>query len=183
MILFLPIDIDLNDFNFVQFDKSKQLKSLNPYWDSTAISNDTITKNNFDRILNQLPFRQITRLSYKIQEKIVESHLDVHDLMTFEDNEFDHIKANEPAGYRLVIKGADDRLEIFNGKSWVTAYTPQTPCCYVINSTSARHRVKEDTGRQIIYVRGFLDIERHQALLQKSYNKYKKYAINAYEPN
>jgi hypothetical protein len=177
-ILFLPIDIDLTVLNFTQVDNSIKLESTyNPYWDSTIISEDTILKTGFDKVLNQLPFKKITVLTHKIQQRVVGPHVDVYPEMLFEDGEFEHIKQNEPSGYRIVIKGASDSIEVFNGKTWVTATTPTTPCCYVLNATTARHRVKEDLGRTMIYVRGFLDIDKHQELLNKSYSKYKDYAI------
>jgi hypothetical protein len=176
-ILFLPIDIDLSNFDFTQFDKSTELTAFNPYWDSSAISTDTIVKNKFNDILDQLPFATITTLTYKEQNGIVGDHVDVYPEMIFQPNELEHIKLNEPSGYRIVISGSTDAIEIFNGVEWVVARAPQTPCCYVLNSTSARHRIKEDVGRKIIYVRGFLNIEKHLELLKRSLEKYKDYAV------
>jgi len=176
-ILFLPIDIDLSNFDFTQLDNSTELKAFNPYWDSSLITENTIIKNGFNRILGQLPFTKITTLSYKIQKSVVGEHVDVYPAMTFEEDELDHIIANEPSGYRFVIKGATDSIEVFNGKEWVTAHLPTVPCCYVLNATSGKHRVKADADRRIIYVRGFLNESKHKALIEKSYNKYKDYAI------
>ena len=104
--------------------------------------------------------------------------MDVYPEMIFQPNELEHIKLNEPAGYRIVISGSTDSIEIFNGVEWVVARAPQTPCCYVLNSTSARHRIKEDIGRKMIYIRGFLNREKHLELLSKSYERYKDYAVN-----
>lgn len=177
-ILFLPIDINLLDVNFVQFDNSIKLTSTyNPFWDSTVISENTIAKNNFDRILQQLPFKKITVLTYKIQQRLVGPHVDVYPDMLFEDGELEHIKQHEPAGYRIVLLGESDSVEVFNGQQWVTAITPSVPCCYLLNSTIAKHRVKSDPGRTIVYVRGILDTDKHNRLIEKSYRKYKDYAI------
>lgn len=178
-ILFLPVDIDMSTFNFAQLDDSTKLRSYNPYWDSSSITEDTVIKNGFDKILSQLPFTKITTLTYKIQQRMVQDHVDVYPSMIFETGELEHIKANEPVGYRFVIHGANDRVEVFNGNSWVTAYTPTIPCCYLLDSTSARHRVKDDTDRRIIYVRGFVDEVKHKELVQKSYAKFKDYAIHS----
>jgi hypothetical protein len=177
LLLFLPIDIDMSGVNFTQFDKSVKLTAYNPYWESTQITKDTIVKNDFDKILNQLPFTEISVVTYKIQQSIVNSHVDVYPSMNFKDAELEHIRAHEPAGYRFVLNGNSDSVEVFNGQKWITAYTPNVPCCYLINSTMAKHRVKEDFGRTIIYVRGILDPEKHQSLITLSYNKYKDYAI------
>lgn len=176
-ILFLPIDIDLSNFDFTQLDNSTELTAFNPYWDSSLITEDTIIKNGFNRILDQLPFTKITTLSYKIQKGVVSEHVDVYPAMTFEEGELEHITTNEPSGYRFVIKGAKDSVEVFNGKKWVTAYSPAVPCCYVLNATSGKHRVIADADRRIIYLRGFLDESKHKALIEKSYIKYKNYAI------
>jgi hypothetical protein len=176
-LLFLPIDIDLSDVNFTQFDKSVKLTAYNPYWESTVITKETVIKNGFDNILDQLPFTDISVLTYKIQQKVVNSHVDVYPSMNFKEGELEHIRAHEPAGYRFVLSGASDSIEVFNGQEWVTAHTPSVPCCYLLNSTTALHRVKEDIGRTIIYVRGILDTVAHKHLIERSYSKYKDYAI------
>jgi hypothetical protein len=176
-ILFLPIDIDISGVNFNQLDKSSRLTYLNPYWDSTAITTDTVIKNNFDKILNQLPFTEITVINYKIQQRKVESHIDVYPELGIKQEELDHIRQNEPAGYRIVLNGDPNSVEVFDGQRWVNAVTPSVPCCYLLHSTGARHRVKEDIGRTIIYIRGILDTMKHQELIKRSLEKYKNYAI------
>ena len=173
-LLFLPIDINLSELEFSQKDRSIELREYNPYWSSTPVDDESILKNNFDKILNQLPFDQITTLTHKIQQKAVESHIDVYPSMTFKEKELLHIKENEPCGYRFVLKGLAESLEIFNGQEWVTA---GIPCCYLLNSTSGYHRVKEDLNRETIYVRGFINSEKHRKLINSSYEKYKEYAI------
>jgi hypothetical protein len=179
MILFLPIDIDLSNFDFNQFDNSRKLKAFNPYWDSSVITADTIFKNNFSGILQQLPFVKVTTLTHKIQKAAVGEHVDVYPEMKLSVEELDHIRQNEPSGYRIVLKGNTDRLQIFNGSEWVTAYTPTAPCCYLLNATAGVHRVLEDIDREIIYIRGFLDIDKHRELIKKSFEKYEQYAIQS----
>lgn len=183
-ILFLPIDIDLTNFNFAQFDKSTKVTSTyKTFWESTEISDNTIVKNNFDAVLQQLPFKKITVLTYKVQQRRVAPHVDVYPDMLLEPNELEHIKEHEPAGYRFVLSGAADSVEVFDGTKWITALSPTVPCCYLLNSTTAIHRVKSDPGRTIIYVRGILDTEKHNALIERSYNKYKDFAISEYVPS
>jgi hypothetical protein len=176
-ILFLPIDIDISGVNFTQLDKSIRLTSFNPYWESTAVTTDTVVKNNFDRILNQLPFTEITVITYKIQQRVVESHVDVYPALGIKQEELDHIQQNEPAGYRIVLSGATNSVDVFDGQQWRNAVTPSIPCCYLLHSTGAKHRVKEDIGRTIIYIRGILDTTKHQELINHSLKKYKNYAI------
>jgi hypothetical protein len=176
-ILFLPIDIDLSTLSFTQKDRSVQLTDFNPYWDSTPIDQNSIIENRFYDILNQLPFSKITTMTHKIQQKAVGKHVDVYPSMKFAPGEFEHIKANEPCGYRLVLKGKEDSLEIFDGSNWITAITPSVPCCYLLNSTVGHHRVKDDPNREIIYIRGFVNPERHKRLIEKSLEKYQDHAI------
>jgi hypothetical protein len=178
MLLFLPIDIDLTNFKFTQLDESIEIKAFNPFWHSSLITEDAKVKNGFGHILNQLPLTEITVLTYKKQKNIVNPHIDVFQPMSFKENELEHIRLNEPAGYRIVIKGATDSIEIFNGVDWVTAHIPTVPCCYLLNSTMAKHRIKEDIDRTTIYMRGFLDEKKHQELIKKSFEKYGSYAVN-----
>jgi hypothetical protein len=176
-LLFLPIDIDLTGFDFKQYDRSLENNQFNPYWDSTFISRDTIDKNNFDKILNQLPFTKITRLMFKTQKIAVGPHVDVMEKMILEDGEYDHISNNEPCGYRIVITGDRDKLNLKINDKFVTARLPSVPCCYVLNSTEALHSVDFDSYRETIYVRGFVDEIKNQTLLKKSLEKYKEFAI------
>lgn len=177
-ILFLPIDVDLSRLKFCKKDRSIQLKEYNPYWSSTPIDDDSIAKNNFNKILAQLPFTKITTLTHKIQQRKVEGHVDVYPSMTFEEGEYEHIKDNEPCGYRFVLQGSLTALKVFNGREYVIAKLPKTPCCYLLNSTQGKHSVDEDIGREIIYVRGFIDKEKHNELINRSMIKYQEYVIS-----
>ena len=175
--VFLPIDIDLKDFKFNQLDSSYVMTGWQPYWKTSMVSKDTIQENYLTNILDQLPFDKITRISYKVQKTKVLGHTDVHSDMNLEEGEWENIVNNEPAGYRIVISGKTDRLKVFDGKDWITAYLPKVPCCYLINSTDVRHMVLEDDNRELIYLRGFLNQEKHKMLLERSLRKYKDYAI------
>lgn len=177
-ILFLPIDIDLSDFEFEQTDKSQLIpKQWNPWWETTVISRATQVKNQLDRVLDQLPFKEITTITYKRQEEPVAEHVDVANWARLKPGELAHIQAHEPAGYRLVITGSDDALEVYTGREWIKAHTP-APGCYVINSTQGLHRVRADADRSLIYIRGILDSQAHSALVEKSLKKYGQWAIS-----
>ena len=177
-ILFLPIDLDLTDLKFQQAADSEQLISwFVAYWKTSLISRETRANTQLDRVLEQLPFEEITMLSYKLQEGTVDEHVDVHTEMNITSSELAHIRAHEPAGYRLIITGSDDALEVYNGKEWITAHTP-TPCCYLINSTVGRHKVRADADRSLIYIRGILDSQAHALLIEKSLKKYGKWSIS-----
>lgn len=173
----MPIDIDLLDLNFSKKSAGKRMTAFNPYWTTTIVSDNEANEAGLTQVLSQLPFDRITIVTHKVQEQPVGAHVDVYPNMIFEGNEYEHICNTEPAGYRILLKGNLDKLEVFNGRQWVTAQIPSSPGCYILNSTTALHRVNDDPGREIIYVRGFLNVERHKELLNRSYEKYKDCAI------
>jgi hypothetical protein len=176
-LLFVPIDIDTSDLKISFVEGRDVISKFNPYWDSTFIDDGVIKRNNLDRILDQLPITKIGNIQYKVQQRAVGSHLDVYPAMQFMEGELENIRDNEPSGYRILIKGSHDRLEIFDGKDWITARMPDIPCCYLIDSTAGHHRVKDDPDRTLIYVRAMLDREKHLALIAKSVDKFPDYAI------
>lgn len=176
-LLFLPIDIDLTNFKFYQNEEAEKNNLFNPWWNSTFISNKVIKENNFDLILNQLPVTKVTRLFYKTQRIAVDSHVDVMPQMKLDRNEFSHIKSNEPCGYRILINGGLDKLHIETKEGWKVAQLPHAPICYLINSTTLYHKVDHDPIRETIYIRGWIDKEKHDRLIAKSLEKFKEYAI------
>jgi hypothetical protein len=178
-LLFLPIDIDLTELNFQQLDNSKKSGSWQGYWDASFISNNTIEQTGFDKILNQLPLTKITRLFHKIQNKPVVSHLDCQEDMIYEEGEYEYLKNIEPGGYRVVLKGNPKALWVFDNKEWHNVILPSVPCCYVLNATACYHKLDADFERETIYMRGYVDQDRHQELLERSLEKYNNYAIRS----
>ena len=83
---------------------------------------------------------------------------------------------NETCGYRIVVKGKNDVLQLHQHKQ-ITCYKPYDTDCYVINHTGAVHSVTNDIGRITIYISGFIDREKHLKLLKRSMNKYSEYVI------
>ena len=179
-IFFLPLDIDVSNLKFTQEADSTKAGSWTDYWDSSFVSEKTSVESGLDQVLKQLPFTKITRIFHKVQTIAVPSHLDVQPKMIMEPGEMDHIKSLEPAGYRIVLKGQVDSLSIHNGKKWVRATLPSVPCCYILNSTSAYHKLKEDAGRETIYIRGYLDPVKHKELIDRSLIKFKDFVVCKY---
>jgi hypothetical protein len=178
-IIFTPIDIEVpNSLTLLCINKDiLRLSKYNPYWNSTIIDVNHQIFPIVEPVLAQLPFDHLTTITHKIQDREVGPHVDIYPDMIFQEGELDNIVNNEPAGYRILLKGNRDKLEIFNGKEWVFPYIPQFPCCYLINSTTMKHRVKEDKNRELIYVRGILNKQKHQELIERSVEKYKDYVI------
>jgi len=178
-ILFLPIDIDLSGLRFQQLDNSKKSGSWQGYWDASFISEDTIKQTNFNSILEQLPLTRTTRLFHKIQNKPVLSHLDCQSDMIYEDGEYEYLKSIEPGGYRIVLNGNPKALWVFDNKDWHNVTLPSVPCCYVINATAGYHKLDADFERETIYIRGYIDLDKHQVLLERSLKKYGDYALRS----
>lgn len=176
-LLFSPIDIDLDNFSFRQEENPEQNNLFNPWWNSTFVSDKVIKENNFDKILDQLPFEKITRIFYKTQRVAVGPHVDVMTQMKLDPNEYDHITSNEPCGYRIVINGSIDKLQVLIDGEWRIAHLPKTPICYLINSTTLYHKLDHDPTRETIYIRGWVNRQKHENLISKSLEKFKEYAL------
>lgn len=176
-ILFCPLDLEIKDVEFKSVSGIPVVTKYNPYWSLTLLDNDTILNSNLNKILEKLPFEKITNVQYKIQQKEVGPHVDVYPSMNFDEGEYEHILSSEPAGYRIILEGNVDSLEVYNGVNWVQGLVPTTPCAYILNSTAGRHRVRFDKNRTIIYIRGFLNQTEHFELIQRSYLKYQSYSV------
>lgn len=177
-LLFLPIDIHIDNISYQRDPNLKKvpLQIFQPkWWDSAILNQDAL--NHFDSIIKQLPYDRISVVMHKFQNEPVGSHLDVYPSMKIDAEELANITENEPCGYRMVLNGSPDVLEVFDGTDWIVPRLPQAPCCYLINSTKLRHRVKDDPGREILYFRGIINKERNNALIEKSLKLYKDYAI------
>jgi hypothetical protein len=177
-LLFLPIDIQVDKINFKRTNDLKKVPAqiFQPsWWDSAILDKPSLAQ--FDHIIEQLPYDKISIVMHKFQNGPVGSHLDVYPSMKIEAEELENIKENEPCGYRLVLNGRNDVLEIFDGVNWLTPTLPTVPCCYLINSTKLRHRVMDDPGREVLYFRGIINKERNQELIEKSLKVYKDHAV------
>lgn len=171
-LLFLPIEIKIDK---TIFDISNPLhKTFQGIWNTRLVeSNNPEIKS----LIDQLPFSSISLIKYNTQAVDVPPHIDVQPEYVKNQDEYQHIKKNEPAGYRIVLCGNIDKLEVFDGKEWRIAHLPSCPFAYVLNSTKAKHRIIGEIGRTTLYFRGFLDVEKHQILIKKNLEKYGNYAI------
>jgi hypothetical protein len=172
-IIFLPIDIDLSALKFYRDPIARKTSNWKDVWDGSFISDDHIKNTGLDQILSQLPYTKITRILFNPQLNSVLSHTDKEPDNAYEEGEYSHATGVEPCGYRIVLKGRKDSLSFYNGKEWITPELPSIPCCYVLDSTSAYHKVATDVGREVIWLRGFVDPKKHQDLINRSLQKYK----------
>jgi hypothetical protein len=175
-ILFLPVDIEIPKIDISKMQSTIiENAKYQQYWNTSRI-NETINEE-LKFVLDQLPINKVTNIYYKEQNGFVSPHYDVYSDMQFEEGEYKDILDNEPAGYRLVLEGSTDTIYVKSGDTFKLAQLPSVPSCYLLNSTAGLHMVKDDPGRKIIYIRGFIDSVRHRILIEKSLNRYKNLAI------
>jgi len=175
-ILFLPIDIEVPKIDMSKLKLADKKKGrYQPYWQTNDIIE--ITDDGLKSLLDQLPFEKLTNLYFKKQTRAALPHYDVYPDMHFAEGEYEHILKNEPAGYRIVLTGTNDKIFVKSQGKFKPALLPSIPSCYLLNSTEGLHMVNFDSERYIIYLRGFLDYDKHQSLIDKSLNRYSNLAI------
>lgn len=171
-LIFLPIEITIDR---TEFDIDSPLhKTFQGLWDTRLVDESNLE---IKKIVDQLPYSKLTLIKYNSQAMDVPPHIDVQTNFLKDTEEYQHIRKNEPSGYRVVLVGSTDKLEVFDGSKWCTARLPRSPFAYVLNSTIALHRVIGETGRRTLYFRGFLDEVKHREILLKNLEKYREYAI------
>lgn len=186
-ILWMPIDIPTfpkQDFyitpekNWKFWDYKKlTVEKDNPY--SCSHLSDSVRQNYpfLENWLNLFPFLHIINVKLNIQKTIVKPHIDFTnpklDLELFKNNE-----RNEPCGYRVLIRGSRNRkLYIIKNDKKIFVNLPKETDVYVLGQTNCLHGVEEDIGRTTLYLQFFIDENKQKDLLEKSWKKYKKYAI------
>jgi len=172
-LVFMPVDIDIPN---IELDRSN-LKQVPvqwhqpKWWDSVIVNSDPEKMKLFQAILDQLPYDGNPMIIHKFQNVPVEPHFDVYKAMNM-SQEYENIQQNEPCGYRIVLSGEVDKLQILHKGEWITPILPSMPVCYLINSTSLKHKVLDDPGREVLYFRGMINPQKHKKLLERSFAKY-----------
>jgi hypothetical protein len=173
-LIFLPIEIDIPQTDF-SIEK-QSVKTFNGLWD-TKILEDEINHPYIKHLIDQLPYQRVTLAKYNTQETDVPPHVDVQPSWTTTVDEYNHIVDNEPAGYRIILIGSNNKLEVHDGKQWRIAKVPKVPFAYLLHSTIYKHRVLGEVGRKTLYFRGYLNPAAHRELIEKNLQKYGEYAI------
>ena len=183
-LLFVPIDIDIPDVPLGEMNVTHSRPSYSPFWEFEQL---LVKANSWKEELGpyqeylktlteQLPFEELHNVRFTRQLDVVKPHVDVWPNSVDVDR-FNKYKSTEPCGYRFVLKGKTDSLKIRYKDKVLDANLPKVPCLYIINSTEAVHFLNQDPERMTLYVRGFVDVEKHRDLLHKSIIKYKDYAL------
>jgi hypothetical protein len=170
-LLFVPLDIEVTETNF---ELGEQQTYHLGVWKTSAVIGKENNYQKYRNLLDQLPIVDITLFTHKIQQTKVVPHTDYHGER---NNLYEHFIKNEPSGYHVVLKGQSNSLEIYNGKEWVTPILPKAPIAYLLNLTTCLHRVKEDILRETLYIQGWMDIEKHNQLIERSLNRYSDLAV------
>ena len=174
-LLFVPLDIEVTETSFELVVKDSY--NQNTFWTTTPVIGKENNYQLYISLLDQIPLVNITTFTHKIQQSKVNDHVDYYGDNKNPQAEYIHLLKNEPAGYHVILKGKCDSLEIFNGKEWITPVLPQVPIAYLLNLTSCLHRVKEDHLRETLYIKGFVDEEKHKQLIERSLKRYGDLAI------
>ena len=173
-LLFVPLDIEVV---YTEFQLGLKKTYHQGYWETHEVEGKENNYQQYRSLLDQIPITNITSFTHKIQQAVVNAHYDCYPDMKNPTEEHSHIIENEPAGYHVVLKGKNDSLEVFDGKKWINPILPQVPMAYLLSLTSCFHRVKEDHLRETLYIKGFLDIEKHNNLINRSLKRYGDLAI------
>ncbi len=178
-LIFLPIEIDILSTSYFVDKQAIDAFHGRKYvlWSTKELTESDIDASDIKFISDQLPLKKITSAKHNTQNSIIPSHLDVHPEFTSTLDEYQHIANNEPAGYRVVLIGKHDALEVFDNQEWKKAVLPKVPFAYVLNCTKYKHRVRADPGRQSLYFRGFLDESKHKELIETNLKKYRDFAV------
>lgn len=186
-ILYLPVDLPKfpvvnfytdtdTEWNFWNFKKLTE-KNITPYSATSIKSNFIEDYPDIINWLNNFPFLDIINIKFNVQLKTVRPHIDFVN-PHLNENLFENNQINEPCGYRVLINGSrSEKLYILNKNKKVYATLPNQTDVYVIGQTSCLHGVEEDIDRRSLYLHFFIDKNKHNYLLKKSWKKYKKYAI------
>lgn len=172
-----------------------------PFHDPMPIKQ--VHKELVDYVLKHFPFKgivlfKLVRANTDVKPHVDDNYVDFlgpskdYNLITQEFR--DHQLNTEPCGYRMVIAGDRGSLYLTDGAPSVIdgklvygeitkredTYVPEDTDCFALKTYGSMHGVKktaEDDNRLLLFVVGWLDEQRHKELVERSYAKYKDYAV------
>lgn len=160
---------------------------LKPYYNQVSDIDyewTDVAKENCPELINyietQLPFKNIKYVTAISSIGSVPLHLDLKENLPLEEKQV--YTDNDPCFYRFVLDGTihPNSFYVYTKKlGKVYCNFPDTSPGWVMGSYSCAHGNDEELPFQkiLMYVMGDLDIDKHQELIQRSYSRYKDYAI------
>lgn len=131
-------------------------------------------------IKENLPFKKFKYITAISSKGSVPMHYDLTESIS--DQEKDYYKTNDPCFYRLVLDGTMHQQSFYvytktMGK--VYCRMPTDSPGWIMGSYSCGHGNDEEAANQklLLYIMGDLDLNKHQGLVARSYDRYKDYAI------
>ena len=127
-----------------------------------------------------LPFKKLKYIAAISSRGEVPMHFDHKENISEEERQF--YKQSDPCYYRILLDGTinDDTFYVYTktlGKKYCKL--PDNSPGWAMGSYSCAHGNDESLSGQklLLYVMGDIDIEKHQELIGRSYDKFKEYAI------
>lgn len=146
-------------------------------WNEDAL---TVCPKLVSYITENLPFKKLKAVSIMSSNGIVPAHLDMYESASLTEKR-NYIE-NEPSIYRLIVDGAIHKNSFYVvspslGKRYVTL--PEDSPGWAMGAYSCAHGNDEPIPHQklVAYIMGDLDKEKHFNLIERSYLKYKEFAI------
>jgi hypothetical protein len=127
-----------------------------------------------------LPFKQLKAASIMSSNGEVPTHLDMSLTAAYEEKK--NYLEHEPSIYRLLIDGTVHNKSFYvatvsAGKRHVTMPLESPGWAMGCYSCAHGNDEKESNQKLLVYLMGDLDTEKHNALIEASYNKYKDFSI------
>lgn len=187
-LLFCPIDLEVPDFEIYELGSTSQKSPKQAsYWNVEYLCSNYVWNDFIDYprqqlkewLLSNLPFSQIEIARLNEQIYVANPHVD-HAPNRFSNEFVTNQLKTEPSGYRLVLKGNPNALKIHYSGKIIDGYVPSVPGIYLINSMECIHQLLRDENRISVYLRGTIDQDKHNDLIERSLEKYNKHAIWKY---
>ena len=152
-------------------------RTKTPYDISEFTENAKIQYSEVIKWIENFPYKNIRNVKFNIQKSFVTPHTD----FDFPDKEpllYKNNRENEPCGYRILINGKrENSLFVMDGDKKIYTRMPEDTDVYVLGHTSTTHGVDDEPGRETMFLHFEIDPTENLELLEKSYKKYKDYAI------
>ena len=190
-ISWIPVDIPLIDFKdelinefssfYPTYAREAQRLTVHRdnYGKTTWLNNLSSTQAKLKEYIDiNLPFTDLVNV--KIQ-RLFTNDVFHYDFMSPDNNKelYQHNTLVEPCGYRFVLSGTrhGDLVIVEND----VHHYPELPIetdCYVLGHTNSLHScVNFKPDRYIVFCHGWVDIEKHYSILDRSLKKYQDFAV------